>query len=192
MRGSFAICFSLLLLTLPAITSAQADGSRPLATSHPLPLSLASDPSRPLFKVGISGGFTGAHMLASVYRDGRVLTVRRGVGNSGAPLETRVPLSVSAVVAVFKAAQRSHVFAIPRAVQDAVFGADIPVLSFSISTTRGQRSVHAMGGETSHAAGSQAFFPIWSLLYAIAGYPPQIQGMTEAGFATSEHIAWMS
>jgi len=84
------------------------------------------------------------------------------------------------VVAVFKAAQRSHVFAIPRAVQDAVFGADIPVLSFSISTTRGQRSVQAMGGETSHAAGSQAFFPIWSLLYAIAGYPPQIQRMTEA------------
>ena len=138
MRRSCALLFPFLLLTLaPTLASAQSLDSRRLASSHALTLRLAQDPSKPLFTVGISGGFTGAHMLAAVYRDGRVLTVRRGVGNSGAPLETRVPLSVSAVVAVFKAAQRSHVFAIPRAVQDAVFGADIPVLSFSISTTGG-------------------------------------------------------
>jgi hypothetical protein len=174
-RRSCALLLALWLLTLtPALSSAQSLDSRRLAKPHPLALRLEQDPSKPLFAVGISGGFTGAQMLASVYRNGRVLTIRRGAGNSSVPAETRVSLSLSAVAAVLTAAQRSHVFAIPRSVQDAVFGADIPVLSLRIATTRGQRSVHAMGGETTHAAGSQTFFPIWSLLYAIAGYPPQI------------------
>jgi hypothetical protein len=114
-------------------------------------------------------------MVASVYRDGRVVTVRRGAGRSGTPVETRVPLSRDAVQIVLGAAVRNHIFTIPRSVQDAVFGADIPVLSFRFVTTSGARCVHVMGGESSHPAGSQAFFPIWSLLYALAGYSPQVR-----------------
>jgi hypothetical protein len=156
------------------IAGARSLDSRRVAASHPHALRLTSDPSKPLFTVGIRGGFTGAQMVASVYGDGRVLTVRRGTGASPTTVETHVPLSRGAVQTVLAAAVRSHVFAIPRSVQDAAFGADIPVLSFRIVTTRGARSVHVMGTEGSHPADSQAFFPIWSLLHAIAGYPPQI------------------
>ena len=113
-------------------------------------------------------------MIASVYRDGRVVTVRQGAGRSGTPVETRVPLSVIAVQKVLGWAVSSHVFSIPRSVQDAVFGADIPVLSLSIATNSGVRRVHVMGGEFSHPPGSAAFFPLWSLLDALAGYPPQV------------------
>jgi hypothetical protein len=137
-------------------------------------LRLTNDPTMPLFTVGISGGFTAAEMLASVYGDGRVLTVHQGTGGSPRTVETNVPLSRSAVQTVLNAAVRSHVFSIPRSVQDATFGADIAVLSFRIATNHGVRSVHVMGTEGSHPARSQAFFPIWNLLYAIAGYPPHI------------------
>jgi hypothetical protein len=168
------VLFALCLLSLPSsLAYGRPLGQQHLAAAHP-PLRLSLDPAKPLFKVGISGGFTGATMRASVYRDGRVVIIRNGVGNSGTPTESRVPLSVGAVTAVLATAQRRHVLAIPRAAQDAVFGADIPVLSFTLWTNRGQFSVHAMGGEGSHAPGTRAFFPIWNLLYALAGYPPQI------------------
>jgi hypothetical protein len=171
----FAVLLSMSLVTIAPALAAGSHDSHHAAKTHHLALRLADDPSKPLFTVGISGGFTGVQMVASAYRDGRVLTVRLGLGRSSAPVETRVPLSLGAVQAVLGAAMRSHVFAIPRSVQDAVFGADVPVLTFRIATTRGVRSVHVMGGERNHPAGSQAFFPIWSLLYAIAGYPPQVR-----------------
>jgi hypothetical protein len=170
-----AASLSLLLLTLaPARAAGASLSARHLESPHSLALRLANDPSKPLFAVGIKGGFIGIQMMASVYGDGRVFTVRKGAGRSNTPLETHVPLSRKAVQVVLKAAVRGHVFAIPRTVQDAVFGADIPILSFRIMTNRGIRSVHVMGGESSHPPGSQAFFPIWNLLYALAGYPTQI------------------
>jgi hypothetical protein len=172
-------CVALLSLWLfvpaPALAAGQSLPSLRVENSHALALRMTDDPAKPLFVVGIQGGFTGVQMVASVYRDGRVVTLRRGAGRSSTPVETRVPLSRNAVQVVLGAAVRGHVFAIPRSVQDAVFGADIPVLSFRFVTTSGARSVHVMGGESSHPAGSQAFFPIWSLLYAIAGYPPQVR-----------------
>jgi hypothetical protein len=174
LRASTVFCWLCLLLLPSSVAFGRPLGQHALAAARP-PLRLSIDPAKPLFVVGISGGFTGATMRASVYRDGRVVTVRTGAGGSGVPAETHVPLSVGAVAAVLGAAQRSHVFAIPRAAQDAIFGADIPVLSFRISTSRGQRAVHAMGGENSHASGTMAFFPIWSLLYALAGYPTQLR-----------------
>jgi hypothetical protein len=174
----FRWCTVLLLLWLftpaPVVGGGQSLPSRHVESSYSLALRLTDNPAQPLFVVGITGGFTGIQMVASVYRDGRVVTVRRGAGRSNAPVETHVPLSRNAVQVVLGAAVRSHVFAIPRSVQDAVFGADIPVLFFRVATTTGVRRVHVMGGESSHPAGSQAFFPIWSLLYAIAGYPPQV------------------
>jgi hypothetical protein len=169
-----AVLLSTCLLMLAPTVAAGSFAHR-VAGTHPLALRLADDPSKPVFTVGISGGFTGVQMVASADRDGRVLTVRLGLGRSSAPVETRVPLSLGAVQVVLGQATRSHVFAVPRSVQDAVFGADVPVLTFRIATTRGVRSVHVMGGERNHPAGSQAFFPIWSLLYAIAGYPPQVR-----------------
>jgi hypothetical protein len=170
-----AVLLSVWLLALaPAVAAGRSLNSYRVESTHPPALRLADDPSKPLFTVGISGGFTGVQMVASAYRDGHVLTVRLGLGRSSAPAETRVPLSRGAVQVVLEAAVRSHVFAIPRSVQDAVSGADVPVLSFRIATTRGVLGVHVMGGEGSHPAGSGAFFPIWSLLYAVAGYPPQI------------------
>ena len=169
------VLLSLWLFALsPAVVAAQLLPSPRVENSHPA-LRLTDDPAKPLFVVGIQGGFTGVQMVASVYRDGRVVTVRRGAGRSGTPVETRIPLNPKAVQIVLQAAVRNHVFAIPRSVQDAVFGADIPVLSLRFVTRSGARSVHVMGGESSHPAGSQAFFPIWSLLYALAGYPPQIR-----------------
>ena len=162
-----------LFILAPAVAAGQSVPSHRVKNPHAL--HLTDDPAKPLFVVGIKGGFTGIQMVASVYRDGRVVTVRRGAGQSNAPVETRVPLSRDAVQIVLGAAVRSHVFAIPRNVQDAVFGADIPVLSLRFVTTSGARSVHVMGGESSHPAGSQAFFPTWSLLYALAGYPPQVR-----------------
>jgi hypothetical protein len=113
-------------------------------------------------------------MVASVFGDGRVVTVRQGGGRSGAPQESRVPLSRGAVKAVLDLAVRRHVFDIPRSSQDAVFGADVPVLSFRISTTSGVRRVHAMGSEGNHAPGTGSFFPVWALLYALARYPSQV------------------
>jgi hypothetical protein len=156
------------------MAGAQSLDSQRVATSHSHALRLTTDPTKPLFTVGISGGFTGAEMLASVYGDGRVLAVHQGTGGAPRTVETNVPLSRGAVQAVLNLAVRSHVFAIPRSVQDAVFGADIPLLSFRITSNRGARSVHVMGTEGSHPAGSQVFFPVWNLLYAIAGYPPHI------------------
>jgi hypothetical protein len=170
-----AVSLSLLLLALvPASAAGASLRALHAENSHSLALRLANDPSKPVFAVGIQGGFTGVQMIALVYGDGRVLTVRKGAGRSNAPLETHVPLSRKAVQVVLQAAVRRHVFAIPHSVQDAVFGADIPILSFRFVTNRGIRSVHVMGGESSHPPGSQTFFPIWSLLYALAGYPPQV------------------
>jgi hypothetical protein len=172
----YAVVLSLWLFTLlPGVAHGQSPASHRGERSHPLALRVTDDPATPLFAVGIRGGFTGVQMVASVYGDGRVVTIRRGAGQAPTPVETRVPLSRGAVQVVLGAAVRSQVFAIPRSVQDAVFGADVPVLSFRMATTRGVLRVHVMGGERSHPAGSQAFFPIWSLLYALAGYPPQVR-----------------
>ena len=89
-------------------------------------------------------------------------------------METHVPLYRSSVAAAVAEASRARVFSIPRSIQDKVFGADIPVLSFTIYTGGGARSVHAMGGESNHVPGTAAFFRVWGLLYALAGYPPQV------------------
>jgi hypothetical protein len=141
MRRSFALCFSLLLLTLPAITSAQARGSRPLATRA----------------------------------DGAPRSRELG-GPLGDPRSSERERSGSRIQSSAAQPRLRHSSRGPgRRLRCGHPGALIQHLHH-----RGQRSVHAMGGETSHAAGSQAFFPIWSLLYAIAGYPPQIQRMTEA------------
>lgn len=131
--------------------------------------------SAPLFSVGIQGGFTGATMLATVYSDGRVSTVRQGAGRGKTVAETRVPLSLTAVTTVIQAARKSGALKIPKALQDRTFGADIPVLSFRLHTGRGVQAVHAMGSETDHVPGTEPFFPIWGLLYAIAGYPGQLR-----------------
>lgn len=146
-----------------------------LSPAHASVLRAASDPSKPLFTVGISGGFTGARMRAQVYVTGEVRTLREGANSPKTVAETRVPLSRGAVQAVLDAAARTRVFTISRSVQDRTFGADIPVLSFAVATNSGVRSVHIMGTEGSHPAGSGAFFPIWGLLYALAGYPSQIR-----------------
>src|ERR1700736_3089578 len=145
MRVLAAALITILAISVCAQRHAVAAGSESLdsnrvAISHSHALRLAGDPSKPLFAVGISGGFTGAEMVASVYLAGRVLTVHQGTGGSPTTVETRVPLSRGAVQTVLEAAVRGHVFAIPRGVQNAVFGADVPVLSFRIATTRGVRS----------------------------------------------------
>jgi hypothetical protein len=53
------------------IAGAQSLDFRRLEISRSHALRLANDPSKPLFAVGISGGFTGAQMVALVYGDGR-------------------------------------------------------------------------------------------------------------------------
>ena len=113
-------------------------------------------------------------MRADVYVDGRVTIERRGVGHPGT-VETHVLVSRRAVQIILTVAEQHGVFRIPTSVQNGQFGADIPVLSLSMFTTHGERSVHATGTETHHVAGVGAFFPIWSLLYAVAGYPPQFR-----------------
>jgi hypothetical protein len=126
-------------------------GQTPLSSeqsSHPLAVRPADDPSKPLITVDIRGGFTGAQMVASVYRDGRVVTVRHA-GRSSTRVETRVPLSHGAVQTVLAAAVRSHVFAIPRSVQDAVFGAD-----YMRSSGRGQTDDYFTQKRLSRLAGA--------------------------------------
>jgi hypothetical protein len=178
MRVFAAALMTILAVSMYAgqvgVANARPLDSHRVESSHSHSLRLTNDATKPLFTVGISGGFTGAEMIASVYGNGRVLAVHQGTSGAPRTVETHVPLSRGAVQAVLNLAVRNHVFAIPRSVQDAVFGADIPVLSFRIATNRGGRSVHVMGTEGSHPAGSQAFFPVWNLLYAIAGYPPHI------------------
>jgi hypothetical protein len=143
------------------------------ATLVPATTSYAAPAAAHLFDVGIAGGFTGASMTASVYADGTVVVVRRGVGSP--PRETlSLPLDPSAVKASIGVARRHHVFALPRSVQDAVIGADIPVRSLTVYTSHGVQTVHAMGSPGGHAPGTKAFFTSWSLFYALAGYPPQI------------------
>jgi hypothetical protein len=176
-RNVFSSCFVLTALLAALIplgfaregAAASSAGSTPTHT-----LRLSSDPSKPLFSVGIQGGFIGAVMTATVYGDGRVQTVRQGAGRPVRSAVVTVPLSRSALKKVVQLAQRTRVFALPKSLQDQQFGADIPVLSLRLYTTSGIKSVHATGGENSHVKGTEAFFPIWGLLYALAGYPSQL------------------
>jgi hypothetical protein len=127
-----------------------------------------------LFAVGISGGFTGAVMTATAYSDGSVVIHREEAGRTARDERRFVPLSSGAVKAATAVAVRRQVFAIPHAAQDAVFGADVPVLSLTVYSANGVRSVHAMGSERNHVAGTGRFFPVWRLFYALAGYPGQV------------------
>jgi hypothetical protein len=129
----FAVLLSMSLVTIAPALAAGSHDSHHAAKTHHLALRLADDPSKPLFTVGISGGFTGVQMVASAYRDGRVLTVRLGLGRSSAPVETRVPLSLGAVQAVLGAAMRSHVFAIPPAFKTPSL---VRMFRFSLSALR--------------------------------------------------------
>jgi hypothetical protein len=130
--------------------------------------------AKPLFAIGIQGGFTGAVMRATVFDNGAVSIDRSGAGRAPSTEHVTVPLSAGAVRAAVQLASRRHIFAIPRAAQNAVFGADIPVLSLTVYTSRGVHRVRAMGSETNHAPGTQRFFPMWTLFDALAGYPRQI------------------
>lgn len=159
MRRPLAI---LLVSLLPAL----------LAASYPPPA--AAQSATPLFAVGIDGGFTGALMRATVYRDGTVAIVRSGAGRPERRESRTVPLSVAAVRAAVRLARQRHVFAIPLSAQNATIGADIPVLSLTVYGTAGALSVHAMGLDRSHPAGTGKFFPIWGIFYALAGYPSQV------------------
>jgi hypothetical protein len=127
----------------------------------------------PLFSVGLAGGITGTSMHATVYADGTVSVTRQGASQHPSAQYT-VPLTVSSVRQVTHLARLTRVFAIPKDVQNKSFGSDIPIRSFTIYTASGQRTVKAYGSEGSHVQGTAAFFPVWGLLHALAGYPPQL------------------
>ncbi len=127
----------------------------------------------PLFTVGIEGGFTGTIMHASVYPDGTVIIERQGGGRPARESHATVPLNRGAVTAAVRLAQHRQVFSLSKTAQDATFGADIPIVSLTVHTSRGDRSVHAMGTERSHAPGTGRLFPVWGIFYALAGYPTQ-------------------
>src|SRR5579884_2885894 len=109
--------------------------------------------ARRLFAVGISGGFTGAVMTATAYSDGTIVIQRSGAGQAPRDERRSVPLTAGAVKAASDLAGRRHIFAIPKAAQDGVFGADIPVLSLTIYGAAGAKSAHAMGSEANHVPG---------------------------------------
>jgi hypothetical protein len=164
----------VILVALPAIVNAKMVVAAPLPGRASTAINLPVDPSKPLYDVGISGGFTGASMVATVYGNGQVRIVRRrGAGERQETIGS-VPLVRSGVLAVARLAERNGALAIPKATQDRPYGADIPVLSFRLYTTGGVKSAHVMGVAGSHLPGTGAFFPIWALLHALAGYPSQL------------------
>jgi hypothetical protein len=165
------------VLVVPALVLAllTADSSMGVTLVHSSSTSaIRQATSLPLFSVGIQGGFTGIIMDASVYADGRVTVTRQGGGRSTRTAETTVPLSVSAVKLAVKAARTTGVFSIPKSVQNATFGADVPVRVLRILDGTRIRTVRAMGSEVNHVRGAGSLFPVWGLLYALAGYPAQV------------------
>jgi hypothetical protein len=58
--------------------------------------------------------------------------------------------------------------------QNATFGADVPVVFLKVYTARGVKAVHATGTGNSHIQGTGKFFSLWGIFYALAGYPPQV------------------
>lgn len=127
-----------------------------------------------LFTVGIQGGFTGAMMRATVYADGRVTIARQGAGRPLRQEERTVPLSLTAVAAARTLARQQRIYAIPAAVQQQTFGADVPILVLTVYSGGRTRTVQATGSERNHVSGTERFFPVWGLFYALAGYPSQL------------------
>lgn len=139
-----------------------------------IPISTAQASPQPLFTIGIQGGFTGVIMRASVHADGSVLIQRKGGGRALHETRTSVPLTRSAVTTAVQLAERQHVFTLPKTLQNATFGADVPVVSLTVYTARGVKEVHATGTGNSHVRGTEKFFSIWGIFYALAGYPSQV------------------
>ena len=161
---------ALLIAFLAAPIAARAHGA---GGQHGVP---HQQKSAYLFAVGIEGGFTGSTMTATVYPGGRIEIEREGAGRGPHTTVKNVPLSGSAVKTVLQIARSNNVYAIPKSVQNATFGADIPVRFITVPTKNGEQRVQAMGSENNHVDGADAFFPVWGLLYALAGYPSQLGG----------------